>query len=69
MNYQLFSNQFQLPSRLCQPDMKTTSCPVTIDFLIRKGIINSDTGKILKVQRGRLILVIIIYKFNIGIYS
>ena len=25
--------------------MKTTSCPVTIDFLIRKGVINSDTGK------------------------
>ena len=26
--------------------MKTTSCPVTIDFLIRKGIINSNTGTI-----------------------
>ncbi|XP_059078536.1 uncharacterized protein LOC131876999 [Tigriopus californicus] len=28
--------------RLLSPEMKTTSCPVTIDFLVRRGIINSE---------------------------
>lgn len=33
----------QVISRLCSPDMKTTSCPVTLDFLIRHGIISHET--------------------------
>ena len=30
---------------ICDPQFKTTSAPVTIDFLIRKGIITIDTGE------------------------
>ena len=29
---------------ICSPAFKTTSAPVTIDFLIRKGIINIENG-------------------------
>ena len=34
----------QLVEKICDPQMKTTSCPVTLDFLIRKGILSHDTG-------------------------
>ena len=30
---------------ICDPQFKTTSAPVTIDFLIRKGIITIETGE------------------------
>ena len=35
----------KLVEQICDSDMKTTSCPVTLDFLIRKGIVNAETGK------------------------
>ena len=34
----------KLVEQICDSDMKTTSCPVTLDFLIRKGIVNAETG-------------------------
>ena len=34
----------QLVEKICDPQMKTTSCPVTLDFMIRKGILTHDTG-------------------------
>ena len=34
----------QLVEKICDPQMKTTSCPVTLDFLIRKGILTHDIG-------------------------
>ena len=34
----------QLIEKICDPQMKTTSCPVTMDFLIRKGILTHETG-------------------------
>ena len=34
----------QLVEKICDPQMKTTSCPVTLDFLIRKGILTHDAG-------------------------
>ena len=30
---------------ICDPQFKMTSAPVTIDFLIRKGIITLETGE------------------------
>ncbi len=31
--------------KICHPtEMKTTSCPVTLDFLVRKGLVTIDTG-------------------------
>jgi len=33
----------QLVEKICDPQMKTTSCPVTLDFMIRKGILTHDT--------------------------
>jgi len=33
----------KLVEQICDSDMKTTSCPVTLDFLIRKGIVNAET--------------------------
>ena len=35
----------ELVDKICDPQMKTTSCPVTLDFLVRKGIVNLETGK------------------------
>ena len=35
----------ELVRQICDSNMKTTSCPVTLDFLIRKGIVNSESGK------------------------
>jgi len=32
----------QVAERICGPDMKTTSCPIVIDFLVRKGIISPE---------------------------
>lgn len=29
-------------SRVLSPDMKTTSCPITLDFLVRHGIVNAS---------------------------
>ena len=34
----------KIVEQICDSDMKTTSCPVTLDFLIRKGIVNAETG-------------------------
>ena len=36
---------FQVAERICGPDMKTTSCPIVIDFLVRKGVISPENGK------------------------
>ncbi|TRY75519.1 hypothetical protein TCAL_11207, partial [Tigriopus californicus] len=36
------SESLYIFERLLSPEMKTTSCPVTIDFLVRRGIINSE---------------------------
>jgi len=33
----------ELVEQICDSNMKTTSCPVTLDFLIRKGIVTSET--------------------------
>lgn len=33
----------QLVEKICDPQMKTTSCPVTLDFLIRKGIVTFES--------------------------
>jgi len=33
----------ELVRQICDSNMKTTSCPVTLDFLIRKGIVNSES--------------------------
>ena len=32
--------------KICDPQMKTTSCAVTLDFLIRRGILTLEKGKI-----------------------
>ena len=34
----------ELVEQICDSNMKTTSCPVTLDFLIRKGIVTSESG-------------------------
>ena len=31
--------------KICDPQMKTTSCAVTLDFLIRRGILTLERGK------------------------
>ena len=41
----------QLVEKICDPQMKTTSCPVTLDFLIRKGILTHDTGIYIYITR------------------
>lgn len=33
----------ELVRQICDSNMKTTSCPVTLDFLIRKGIVTSES--------------------------
>jgi hypothetical protein len=33
----------ELVDMVCDPEMKTTSCPVTLDFLIRKGLVTLET--------------------------
>ena len=32
--------------KICDPQMKTTSCAVTLDFLIRRGILTLEKGEI-----------------------
>ena len=36
----------ELLDKICDSDFKTTSCPVTLDFLIRKGIVNFESGTV-----------------------
>ena len=31
--------------KICDPQMKTTSCAVTLDFLIRRGILTLEKGE------------------------
>ena len=45
----------ELVRQICDSNMKTTSCPVTLDFLIRKGIVNSESGKITLVWRFKIL--------------
>ena len=34
----------EVVEKICDPQMKMTSVPVTLDFLIRKGVINHESG-------------------------
>lgn len=52
----------ELIEKICDPEMKTTSCPVLLDFLIRKGLLSLELGKVpfLNVSLSACLVVVVV---------